>query len=102
MKGKSERSLKAANLKWLVPLAVADVLGILSFVAPEVLTRASLTQVSSGRLLTATVMPVVVLLLVNVLPGRLKAILVFWKLRHALPGHDAFTRYGPADPRIDM
>lgn len=28
--------------------------------------------------------------------------LVYWKLMNALPGHEAFTRFGPADPRVDM
>jgi hypothetical protein len=28
--------------------------------------------------------------------------LVFLRWRHALPGHRAFTEYGPRDPRVDM
>jgi hypothetical protein len=28
--------------------------------------------------------------------------LVFLRWRHALPGHRAFTKYGPRDPRVDM
>lgn len=97
-----ELSLKSLNLKWLVLLAVADVLAVLLFVAPEIVNPSSLTQTSVGRVLTTTVMPVAVLLIVNVLPSDLKAMLVYWKPRGALPGSEAFTKHGPADPRIDM
>lgn len=102
MKGGGERSLKSLNMKWLVLLAVADVLGVLFFLVPEVVKGASLTGVGIGRVLTTTVMPVVVLLIVNVLPHNVKSSLVYWKPLGVLPGTEAFTRYGPADPRIDM
>ncbi|MEQ8485883.1 MAG: hypothetical protein RIB46_16105 [Pseudomonadales bacterium] len=102
MNNNSERSLKSLNMKWLVLLAVADVLAVLFFVAPELLSGASLTEVGIGRVLTTTVMPVVVLLLVNVVPHDIKSMLVYWKARGWLPGREAFTKYGPNDPRIDM
>lgn len=38
----------------------------------------------------------------GILNPELKARLVFLRWNHALPGHRAFTRYGPADSRIDM
>lgn len=102
MKGNGERSLKSLNMKWLVLLAVADVLVVLFFVAPELVKGASLTEVGVGRVLTTTVMPVVVLLIVNVLPHSVKSMLVYWRPLGVLPGTEAFTKYGPADPRIDM
>lgn len=102
MKSSGERPLKSLNMKWLVLLAVADVLAVLLFVAPEVLGGATLTQVGIGRVLTTTVMPVVVLLIVNVLPHDFKAMLVYWKPPGVLPGCEAFTKYGPGDHRIDM
>lgn len=102
MRSNGERSLKSLNMKWLVLLAVADVLAILLFVAPEVLRGVSLTQVGIGRVLTTTVMPVVVLLVAHVLPHDVKSMLVYWKPRGVLPGCEAFTKYGPADRRIDM
>ena len=102
MSNNGERSLKSLNMKWLVLLAVADVLAVLFFVAPELVKGASLTQVGIGRVLTTTVMPVVVLLIVNVLPHNVKSALVYWKPLGVLPGTEAFTKYGPADPRIDM
>lgn len=97
-----DRSLKSLNLKWLVLLTVADVLAVLLFVAPEIVSGVSLTQVGIGRVLITTTMPVAVLLIVNVLPSDVKAMLVYWKPRGVLPGSEAFTKHGPEDPRIDM
>lgn len=95
-------SLKSQNMKWLVLLAVADVLVILLFIVPEIARGVTLTGLGVGRVLTTSVIPVVILLLVNVLPHEWKSSLVFWKLRDALPGCQAFTKYGPRDNRIDM
>jgi hypothetical protein len=102
MNSNSERSLKSLNMKWLVLMAVADMLVILFFVAPELVKEASFTQVGIGRVLTTTVMPVIVLLIINVLPHSVKATLVYWKPLGVLPGTEAFTKHAPADPRIDM
>ena len=41
-------------------------------------------------------------LIVNVLPHDVKSMLVYWKPLGVLPGCEAFTKYGPRDPRIDM
>lgn len=102
MKNNGERSLKSLNMKWLVLLAAADVLFVLLFVAPDLLNGVTLTQIGIGRVLTTTVMPVIVLLIVNVLPHDVKSMLVYWKPLGVLPGCEAFTKYGPRDPRIDM
>jgi len=96
------QSLKSQNMKWLVLLAIADVLAIFLFVAPELTRGVALTELGVGRVLTTAILPVVVLLLVNVLPHEWKSSLVFWKLRDALPGCQAFTKYGPRDQRVDM
>lgn len=102
MKSNGEQSLKSLNMKWLVLLAAADVLFVLLFVAPDLMSGVTLTQISIGRALATTVMPVIVLLIVNVLPHDVKSMLVYWKPLGVLPGCEAFTRYGPRDPRIDM
>lgn len=102
MKDGGERSHKSLNMKWLVLLAVADLFVVLLFVAPDLLSGTSLTQVGIGRVFTSMAMPVVVLLIVNVLPHDVKSMLVYWKPLGVLPGCKAFTKYGPADPRIDM
>ena len=102
MKNNGERSLKSLNMKWLVLLAAADVLFILLFVAPDLLNGITLTQIGIGRVLTTTVTPVIVLLIVNVLPQDVKSMLVYWRPLGVLPGCEAFTKYAPRDPRIDM
>ena len=102
MKNNGERSLKSLNMKWLVLLAAADVFFVLLFIAPDLLNGVTLTQIGFGRVLITTVMPVLVLLIVNVLPHDLKSMLVYWKPLGVLPGCEAFTKYGPRDPRIDM
>jgi len=102
MKKDGNQSLKSLNMKWLVLLAVADVLFLLLFIAPEVMIGATMTQLGISRILTTTVMPVVVLLVVNVLPHDVKSMFVYWKPLGVLPGSEVFTKYGPRDPRIDM
>lgn len=102
MKSNGEQSLKSLNMKWLVLLAAADVLFVLLFVAPDLMNGVTLTQIGIGRALTTTVMPVIVLLIVNVLPHDVKSMLVYWKPLGVLPGCEAFTKHGPRDPRIDM
>jgi hypothetical protein len=102
MKAPSPRTLKPLYLKWLVLLAVLDVIVVLLFVAPELIDGITLTKMTVMRVLGTAVLPVVVLLLTGPVPADVKAILVFWKVANPLPGSGAFTKYGPADPRIDM
>jgi hypothetical protein len=102
MKSNGERSLKSLNMKWLVLLAAADILFVLLFIAPDLLSGVTLSQIGIGRISITTVMPVIVLLIVNVLPHDVKSMLVYWKPLGVLPGCEAFTKYGPRDPRIDM
>ncbi len=97
-----ERSLKSLNLKWLIALATADAILLALFVAPELITSATTTQLGLYRAIGAAVIPVLVLLLVNMLSSNVKAMLVYWKPLGWLPGSEAFTTYGPADPRVDM
>lgn len=102
MKNKSESSLKALNFKWHVALATADAIVLALFVAPELITTATTTQLGLYRALSAAVLPIVVLLLMNVLSSSTKAMLVYWKPLGVLPGCEAFTKYGPADARVDL
>ena len=98
----SEKSLKAQYQKWLWSLVVADLIGILFLVFPGIPSAEDLTKGALWRLLTTTVIPVAVLLVVNVLPHKMKCMLVYWKPWGWLPGCEAFTKYGPGDPRVDM
>jgi hypothetical protein len=102
MKNGLERSLKSLNLKWLIALATADAIMLAIFVAPELITSATTTQLGLYRAISAAVIPILVLLLVNVLSSNVKAMLVYWKALGWLPGREAFTKYAMADPRVDM
>ena len=97
-----KRSLKAEYQKWLWALLVTDLTGILFLVFPGVPSADELTKGTLWRLLTTTVIPVAVLLIVNVLPHKVKCMLVYWKPYGWLPGCEAFTKYGLNDPRVDM
>jgi hypothetical protein len=92
------RSLKAGNMTWLVALALLDIVMLLVFAFPAVIATTPLTLLMSMRAALMMVMPVAVLLLSGLVPHDVKAV----KLKNVLPGHEAFTRYGPADPRVDM
>jgi hypothetical protein len=98
----SEKSLKAQYQKWLWSLVIADLIGILFLVFPGIPSADDLTKGELWRLLTTTIVPVVVLLIVNVLPHKMKCMLVYWKPYGWLPGSQAFSKYGPDDPRVDM
>lgn len=102
MKADPDRSLKSLNMKWLVMLASLDVLVVLLFVAPEFIKDSSWSSVVVMRGLVTALLPVLVLMFTGVLPHNVKAILVYWNVKNPLPGCHAFTRYAPADVRIDM
>lgn len=97
-----ERSLKSLNVKWLVMLATFDVLVVMLFVVPVAGFGPSFSTVAALRASTALVLPVLVLLLSGLMSHAVKASLVYWKLKDPYPGCEAFTRYGPADVRVDM
>lgn len=102
MKSSTERSLKPQNMKWLVMMAIADIAVVVGFLVPSLVDGMSFTTAAVIRGSASTVIPVVVLLLVNVMPHDVKSMLVYWKPRGALPGTEAFTKHAATDPRIDM
>jgi hypothetical protein len=103
MQGMSDnKPLKSQNMKWLVALVVADLLVVTLFLVPSLSTGASLSELGTGRALITTLVPVFILLIVNVLPHDVKAMVVYWRPRGWLPGCEAFTNYGPRDLRVQM
>ncbi|MFV8529415.1 hypothetical protein [Ralstonia pseudosolanacearum] len=91
--------LKAANIKWLVMLAVLDAAVVFLFIAPELVDASKLAILRAS---VSPLLPVVVLLLTGLLSHEAKARLVYWKITNPLPGSQAFTKHAPADARIDM
>src|SRR5262245_22425292 len=98
----SSKSLKSEYAKWMWMLAMTDLIVVLLFLMPGVPSGATLSELGNWRLLTTVVVPVVVLLLVNVLPHSVKAMLVYWRQHGWLPGCEAFSKLAPADPRINI
>ena len=60
--------------------------------------KSMLTFRSSGIL----VAPLILFVLNGILSSNQKAILVFWRIKHPLPGSRAFSFYGSKDTRINM
>jgi len=101
MRNSSSPSLKSANMKWLTSLLIVDALVLATCFMPEWITDTPI-HVIFERVSFATIAPILVLLLVNVLPSDVKAMLVYWKPLGVLPGAEAFTKHGLNDSRIDM
>ncbi len=57
---------------------------------------------SAADLLPVGIAIVIVSVTNGLVPADVKAKLVFLRRRHALPGHRAFTRYAPSDPRTGL
>jgi hypothetical protein len=108
----SERppSLKAQNA-WLVRAALilhAAAFACVAFepfvlaqiAGPEALQRIK-AALAPGSLSLAIIV-LAKLLLLGLVPARLRDRLIHWRWRHPLPGSRAFTKLGPADPRVDM
>lgn len=100
--GDRKKSLKAKNIAWIVSVVAADATLICAFVYPDLIDRITISAAAVLRLSTMAVIPVVALLLISLLPANIKAVIVFWRIRHTLPGHRAFSHYGPKDVRFDM
>jgi len=98
----SAKSFKFTRMPWLVSLVVFDIVVILGFVFPELIGAASMTQLTAARAAVALVLPVAVLLLSGLLSHGIKASLVYWKVTEALPAHEAFSKHGRRDARIDL
>jgi hypothetical protein len=83
-------------------LAAMDIVCVLLFLAVDIIDAFAADDFLALRLAAAMLLPVPVLLLVNILPSGTKACLVYVRLRDALPGCRAFSKHGPADPRVSV
>jgi hypothetical protein len=92
---------KKGLLGWLSAFVGFDMVVLGGLLVPQL--RASMVdpQMVTGAL-TSLLTPPLLLLLTAVLPPDFKASLVFWRVRHALPGHRAFSKYLNGDARIDV
>jgi len=64
--------------------------------------QAKYTELNREEGLVVALMPILVVILSGIISSALKARLIFWRRRHALPGHRVFSKLAPKDARIDM
>jgi len=106
----SQPSLKQQNA-WIIRAALllhAIAFAYVAF-APFVIGKLSepgAYQTLQGALASASlslgIIAIARLVLLGIVPPRLRDRLIHWRWRHPLPGAKAFSRIGPADTRIDM
>jgi hypothetical protein len=96
------KTLKGRNLAWLVATLVLDVLVLLVIAFNTAVDDLTLTKVAVIRASLTTLLPIPALILSSLISSDHKAILVFWRFQHPLPGARAFSVHAPADPRIDI
>jgi hypothetical protein len=97
------KPLKVSNLRAIWGVIIFDVIILtLLELSPQLAGATSLSNAALFRVAVVGAAPVVVLLLNSLLPASWKAVLVFWRVRHVLPGHRAFSHHAHSDPRIDV
>lgn len=103
-------SLKEQNA-WLVRAALLLHVIAFAYVAYEPFVLAQLDQADILQKLQGTLAPGAIslaiislarLVFLGLVPARLRDRLIHWRWSHPLPGSRAFSKYGPADPRVDM
>lgn len=93
-------TLKGKNLTWLVAALAFDAVVLWLVASQAAVTELASAQSLAKRAVLVMLLPVPALLLSSLLSSNLKAVLVFWRWRHPLPGARAFTVHAQADPRI--
>lgn len=104
MSAPAGKSLKEQN-RWQLWLVIAaNVVAFYFILQSDVLSAAGLKEIFAtvSNLLPIGLAIVVTTVLSGVLKSNVKDRLVFLRWKDTLPGHRAFSEYGPADPRIDM
>jgi hypothetical protein len=98
----SSKALKGRNLAWLVATLVLDFIALLVIVFHTAVDDLTPTKLAVIRTSLTALLPIPALIFSSLVPADYKAILVFWRLVHPLPGARAFSVHAPADPRIDL
>lgn len=99
-----EVNSKAKNAPQLWIMLLANILIIAGMIFPQYYSQLTndFNVVILIRSLGVFIAPLLLFLLNGLLSPNQKAILVFWKLKNALPGCEAFTRLSKRDPRVDI
>lgn len=64
--------------------------------------QAKFAELNQKDILLVAIMPIIVTVFSGIISSNLKAKIVFWRLKYALPGHRVFTELAVEDARIDM
>jgi len=98
--------LKAKNVPivvifiiWCISIYVVFFSGTSSFWSE---LQVKFAELNSKDSLVVAIMPILVVILSGLISSNLKAIIVFWRIKHALPGHRVFTKLAPVDARINI
>jgi hypothetical protein len=104
------RSLKAENA-WLIRAVLVLHAVAFAYVAFEPFVVAQLAGADVREKIKVALAPgtlslaIIVLaklVLLGLVPARLRDQLIHWRWRHPLPGSRAFTSFGPAEVRVDL
>lgn len=101
-----QRYIKSENRKWLISYLLLHVVLFALFASLINFDLIDSDQLISKLKNPQGFVPLAATILIIVMEGLfknpVKEFLVFWRLKNRLPGHRAFTKIGPNDPRIDM
>ncbi|MBN1548911.1 MAG: hypothetical protein JW902_19830 [Syntrophaceae bacterium] len=101
-----QRYIKSENRKWLISYLLLHIVifapfsGLINFSLLDADKLISKLKNPQGFIPLAAA--ILIIVLEGLFKNSLKEFLVFWRIKHRLPGHRAFTKIGPTDSRIDM
>ncbi len=100
----NHQSLKMMNFRSIWILIIIDALLLGSILTGLSFDGTILNILSKITLLTSTagIGIILVKFMNEIIPSHIKAILVFWRVHHVLPGHRAFSELANRDVRIDI
>lgn len=98
----SSGTLKGRNLAWLVATLILDMLVLLVLAFHTSIAELTPSVIAAVRASLTVLLPIPALILSSLISADHKAILIFWRFKHPLPGSRAFSVYARADHRIDL
>lgn len=102
----NERYIKDENRKWLIGYLLLNVIifalfaGFISPTFSDV--NGLLSRLKDPQGIIALFAVIFSIVLEGALSNKIKEFLVFWRVKHRLPGHRAFSVIGPKEGRLKM
>lgn len=98
----TSQTLNGRNLVWLVATLVLDVIVLRVLVFDLAIQDLTTTAIATPPTGLTILLAIPALILSSLISDHHKAVLVFWRITHPLPGSRAFSVHAPADARIDL